>query len=115
MRIPSTWTIADFGSTRMPWTRTCLPSTSTRPSSMSCSQARRLPSPAAASTCCSRIALLVVGGGHDEVPAMSSRSSMVSIAGSSGASSGSSSSERRPIRSRKYDVVRYSVEPPSPS
>src|SRR5580704_2529229 len=46
--------IAFVGSTRMPWLRTRWPSTLTRPSSISSSQARREPTPAAARTFCSR-------------------------------------------------------------
>src|SRR5580698_5131377 len=54
MRIPSTRMIWCCGSTRAPYRRTVSPSTSTRPSPISSSQCRRLPTPAAASTFCSR-------------------------------------------------------------
>src|SRR5580704_14015591 len=54
MRIPSTRMIWCCGSTRAPNRRTVSPSTSTRPSPISSSQCRRLPTPAAASTFCSR-------------------------------------------------------------
>src|SRR3984957_15494947 len=54
MRIPSTRMTWCAGSTRAPNRRTVSPSTSTRPSPISSSQCRRLPTPAAASTFCSR-------------------------------------------------------------
>src|SRR6185437_4608468 len=54
MRLPSTLMIWWSGSTRAPYRRTISPSTSTRPSPISSSQCRRLPTPAAASTFCRR-------------------------------------------------------------
>src|SRR5688572_13692760 len=54
MRDPSTLMTAVAGSTRVPSVRTTWPSTSTRPAAISASLARRLPTPAAASTFCSR-------------------------------------------------------------
>src|SRR6478735_1115306 len=56
MRRPSTLMTAVSGSTRMPCSRTFLPSTSTRPLSIRISHARRLPTPAVAMTFCRRIA-----------------------------------------------------------
>src|SRR5262245_12719243 len=54
MRLPSTLMIWWSGSTLAPYRRTISPSTSTRPSPISCSQCLRLPTPAAASTFCRR-------------------------------------------------------------
>src|SRR5690348_15176662 len=54
MRLPSTLMIWWSGSTLAPYRRTISPSTSTRPSPISSSQRRRLPTPAAASTFCRR-------------------------------------------------------------
>src|SRR5262245_20669778 len=54
MRLPSTLMIWWSGSTLAPYRRTISPSTSTRPSPISSSQCRRLPTPAAASTFCRR-------------------------------------------------------------
>src|ERR1039458_10172588 len=54
MRLPSTLITCCCGSTRAPYRRRVSPSTSTRPSPISSSQRRRLPTPAAASTFCSR-------------------------------------------------------------
>src|SRR6478735_2589314 len=56
MRRPSTLMTAVSGSTRMPCSRTFLPSTSTRPLSIRISHARRLPTPAVAMTFCRRMA-----------------------------------------------------------
>src|SRR3954452_11432267 len=56
MRNPSTLMTAVSGSTRMPCSRTFLPSTSTRPWSIRTSHARRLPTPAVAMTFCKRMA-----------------------------------------------------------
>src|SRR5258705_9357 len=55
MRLPSTLMIWWSGSTLAPYRRTISPSTSTRPSPISSSQRRRLPTPAAASTFCRRM------------------------------------------------------------
>src|SRR5690606_14501498 len=52
--MPSTLMTTLAGSTRTPWVRTTWPSTSTRPAAISSSQARRLPTPAEASTFWSR-------------------------------------------------------------
>src|SRR5215831_11554268 len=54
MRLPSTLMIWWSGSSLAPYRRTISPSTSTRPSPISSSQCRRLPTPAAASTFCRR-------------------------------------------------------------
>src|SRR5690348_4223701 len=72
MRLPSTLMIWWSGSTRAPYRRTISPSTSTRPSPISSSQCRRLPTPAAARTFCSR------------TPSGPSASSSVSRSGSPG-------------------------------
>src|SRR4051794_11595712 len=53
-RTPSTWITALTGSTRVPNSRTTLPSTLTRPSAIRSSAARRLATPALDSTFCSR-------------------------------------------------------------
>src|SRR5262245_33808465 len=53
-RLPSTLMTCRSGSTLAPYRRTICPSTSTRPSAISSSHRRRLPTPAAASTFCRR-------------------------------------------------------------
>ena len=100
---PSTRMTAVAGSTRVPIAATRRPSTETRPAAISSSQARREPSPAAASTFCSRTPSSVRISASS---CHSSSSSRAARSGSSGASEGSSSSDCRPIRSRNSSEVR---------
>ena len=128
-RSPSTRITAVSGSTRAPSWVTTAPSTSTRPAAISSSQRRRLATPGLGQHLLQPDAdraddvgvRAVVGSESRSVtrsrpePGRSSSPSISAISGRNGAISGSSSRPVRPIRSRKYAVVRNRCAPLSGS